>query len=70
MAKKLLLETTVYCHVLQMTNATIRKVAPHENEADDDDGQNTTHSGSDGGGPPAPGADAKILKKPGLGKLL
>ena len=52
----------------QMINATIRKVAPQENEADDDDGQNTTHSGSDGGGPPAPGADAKILKKPGLGK--
>ena len=53
-----------------MINATIRKVAPQENEADDDDGQNTTHSGSDGGGPPAPGADAKILKKPGLGEHL
>jgi hypothetical protein len=51
-----------------MTNATIRKVAPQENDADDDEGQNTTHSGSDGGGAPAAGTDAKILKKPGLGK--
>ena len=33
---------------------------------DDDEAQNTTHSGSDGGGPAPAGADAKIPKKPGL----
>ena len=55
--------------LLQMVNATIKKVSPQESELDDDETQNTTHSGSDGGIPLPPGADAKILKKPGLGKL-
>jgi hypothetical protein len=53
-----------------MTNATIRKVAPQESDADEEETQNTTHSGSDGGGGPVVGADAKILKKPGLGKVI
>ena len=53
-----------------MTNATIRKVAPQESDADEEETQNTTHSGSDGGGNPVVGADAKILKKPGLGKII
>ena len=52
-----------------MVNATIRKVAPHESEVDEEEAQNTTHSGSDGGGGLIPGADAKILKKPGLGNI-
>ncbi len=55
--------------LFQMSNATIRKVAPQESDADEEETQNTTHSGSDGGGAPTLGADAKILKKPGLGKL-
>jgi hypothetical protein len=53
-----------------MVNATIRKVSPQESDVDEEEAQNTTHSGSDGGGGNAPGADAKILKKPGLGKIL
>ena len=50
----------------QIVNATIRKSSPQESELDDDEAQNTTHSGSDGGGPAPAGADAKIPKKPGL----
>ena len=52
-----------------MVNATIKKVSPQESELDDDETQNTTHSGSDGGVPQPSGADAKILKKPGLGEF-
>lgn len=50
-----------------MINATIRKIAPIDFDADEDDGQNTTNSGSEAGNPPQ-GTDSKIMKKPGLSK--
>jgi len=40
-------------------------MAPTDYDADDDDGQNTTNSGSDAGNLHQ-GTDSKMMKKPGL----